>query len=84
MVGRSGSDGLGVDMKKVGEGTNAVNKFWLFPSTQSFSYEVKNDHFCSCPNSEGNILQKALTFFAFIGYPNLKDCLLLKCLQLTV
>ena len=30
MVGRSGSGGLRVDMKKVGEGTNAVNKFWLF------------------------------------------------------
>ena len=69
MVGRSGSGGLGVDLKKVGEGTHAVNKFWLFPSTQSFFYEVKNDHFCSCPNSEGNILQKALTFLRLLYVP---------------
>ena len=69
MVGRSGSGGLRVDMKKVGDGTNAVNKFWLFPSTQSFFYEVKNDHFRSCPNSEGNILQKALTFLRLLYVP---------------
>ena len=41
-----------------------------------FFYDVKNDHFCSRPSSKGNILQKALTFFSFIGYLNLKDCLL--------
>ena len=69
MVGRSGSGELRVDLKKVGEGTHAVNKFWLFPSTQSFFYEVKNDHFCPCPNSEGNILQKALTFLRLLDIP---------------
>ena len=39
-------------------------------------YDDKNGHFCSCPNSKGNILQKALSFFAFIGYPNLNHILL--------
>ena len=28
-----------------------------------FLYDIKNAHFCSRPNSKGNILQKALTFF---------------------
>ena len=31
-----------------------------------FFYDVKNDHFCSCPSSKGNILQKALTFFPLL------------------
>ena len=41
-------------------------------------YDVENGHFCYCPNSKGNILQKALTLFAFIafGYSSLKDSLL--------
>ena len=31
--------------------------------------DVKNDHFRSCPNSEGNILQKALTFSRLLDIP---------------
>ena len=42
----------------------------------SFFYDVKNGHFCSYPNSKGNILPEALTFFAVIGHPNLKGFLL--------
>ena len=30
---------------------------------------------CFCSNSKGDILQKALIFFAFLGYTNLKDTL---------
>ena len=37
---------------------------------------IRNGHFCPCPNSKGDILQKAPTFFLFNGYPNLKDILL--------
>ena len=44
----------------------------------------QNAHFCSGANSEGDILQKALTFFAFIGYPSLKDFLVNAWPQLTV
>ena len=29
----------------------------------SFFYDLKNGHFCSYPNSKGNILPEALTFF---------------------
>ena len=38
-------------------------------------YDVKNSHFSSCPNSNTDILQKSLIFFAFIGYLSLKDFL---------
>ena len=41
----------------------------------SFFYDVKNGHFCSCPNSKGDILQKSC-LLTFIGYPNFKDILL--------
>ena len=41
-----------------------------------YFYDVKSGNFCSCPNSKGNILQKALFSFAFIGYPNLNHILL--------
>ena len=42
-----------------------------------FFYDVENGHFCSRSNSKGDILQKKKKiFFAFIGYPNLKDILL--------
>ena len=47
-------------------------KTWFF----SFLYEVKKGHFCTCPNSKSDVLQKRWLFFAFIGYPNLKDILL--------
>ena len=42
----------------------------------SFFCDVKNGHFCSYLNLKGDILQKRMTFFAFIGYPNLKDFVL--------
>ena len=43
-----------------------------------FFYDVKNGHFCSCPNSNADILQKSLIFF-IIGYLNLKDFLVNGC-----
>lgn len=36
---------------------------------------LKTVIFCFCSNSKGDISQKALIFFAFLGYPNLKDIL---------
>ena len=35
----------------------------------SFFYVVKNGHFCSYPNSKGDILQKALTFLHLLNIP---------------
>ena len=32
-----------------------------------FFYDVKNGHFCSCPNSNTNILQKSLIFLHLLG-----------------
>ena len=40
VVGRSGC-GLSINMKYVGKGTSAANKFWLFPSMQC-SRDVEN------------------------------------------
>ena len=34
-----------------------------------FFYDVKTRHFCSCPNSKGDILQKALTFLQLLDIP---------------
>ena len=39
------------------------------------SMTLKGAHFCSCPNSKGD-MSKALTFFVFILYPHLKDIIL--------
>ena len=52
--------------------TNKNKKGWFL----SFFYNVRNGHFCSCPNSKGDILQKSWLFLAFMGYLNLKDILL--------
>ena len=32
-----------------------------------FFYDVKNGHFCSCPNSNADILQKSLIFLRLLG-----------------
>ena len=40
---------------------------------------IRNGHFCPCPNSKGDILQKSVTFFLFNGYPDLKDILINVC-----
>ena len=32
-----------------------------------FFYDVKNSHFCSCPNSNADILQKLLIFLRLLG-----------------
>ena len=34
-----------------------------------FFYVVKKGHFCSYPNSKGDILQKALTFWRLLNIP---------------
>ena len=38
-------------------------KKWFF----LFFYDVKNGHFCSCPNSNADILQKSLIFLRLLG-----------------
>ena len=32
-------------------------------------YDVKNGHFCSCPNLKGDILEKALPFLGLLDIP---------------
>ena len=39
-------------------------KMWFL-----FFYNIKNRHFCSCPNSKGHILQKTLTFLQLLDIP---------------
>ena len=34
-----------------------------------FFHDVKTRHFCSCPNSKGDILQKVLTFLQLLDIP---------------
>ena len=52
-----------------------IKKLKAKTSFSMFFYDVKNGHFCSCPNSNADILQKIANIFAFIGYLKLKDFL---------
>ena len=49
--------------------------------SESFFYDVNNGHFCSCPNSKVNILQKELIFLRLLDIPL---GLSTQCSQLTV
>ena len=40
----------------------------------SFFYVVKKGHFCSYPNSKGDILQEALTFWRLLNIPIFTQC----------
>ena len=41
-----------------------------------FFCDVKNSHFCCCPNLTGDTMYFCKNaFFAFIGYPSWKDIL---------